>query len=99
MLEDERFICSVVKDSYNFSVLTTRQLITLHNGTFHIAVISKIVRQDYGFFNNVSLGPIVVGNVELENGDRIPFFVETGKAAIVMVYGVGTLVAISDGRN
>jgi hypothetical protein len=55
--------------------------------------------QLYGSFPNANRKPITFGQVQLHNGARLNYFIETGRASMVMIYGVRTLIGLSGKGN
>ncbi|SFN50597.1 hypothetical protein SAMN05421594_3044 [Chryseobacterium oleae] len=92
--EEELIICSVIIDSDNYSILTTRKLITNNKGNIESGSLINAKNKWYGEFNSKT-DLHTLGEVELSTGKRLFYFVETGKASMIMIYGVRTLVFIN----
>lgn len=92
--EEELIICSVIIDSDNYSILTTRKLITNNKGNIESGSLINAKNKWYGEFKSKT-DLYTIGEVELSTGKRLFYFVETGKASMIMIYGVRTLVFIS----
>lgn len=92
--EEELIICSVIIDADNYSILTTRKLITNNNRKIEFGSLINSKNKWYGEFKSKT-EKYTLGEVELSTGERLFYFVETGKAAMIMVYGVKTLVDIA----
>jgi len=92
LTEDELIICSTIIDGANYSVLTTQKLITVENGREQIGNLIAAINRGYGDFKGYKDGQLTFGLVELENGDNLKYFIETGKASMVMIYGLRTLI-------
>ena len=84
---NELIICSLVLDTNNYSILTTRKLITNINGNEEIGSIKGASDKDYGRFKN---NPDVVtfGTISYENGKDLKYFIEIGNGSMVMIQGV-----------
>lgn len=92
LAEDELFICSTIIDNNNFSILTTRQLITKQDGQLSSGNILHATDKLYGDFKGYHDNTCTFGQVQLQNGNELKYFIETGKASMVMIQGVRTLI-------
>lgn len=97
--EHELIICSTIIDSSNFSVLTTRRLITKKDGELNFVIIKEANNKFYGDIKGYRDKEITSGAVRLKNGQEMSYFVETGRASMVMVSGVKTLTAINKAKD
>ncbi|MEF3078371.1 hypothetical protein [Winogradskyella poriferorum] len=92
LTENELIICSTVVDSENYSVLTTQKLITKENGIKNIGNLIGAKDKLYGDFKGYKDKSYTFGFVELNNGMDFKYFIETGKASMIMIYGVRTII-------
>jgi hypothetical protein len=92
--EEELIICSVIIDPDNYSILTTRKLVTNNKGNIKSGSLMNAKNKWCGEFKNKT-DQYTLGEVELAAGERLSYFVETDKASMVMIYGVNTLLDIS----
>lgn len=92
--KEELIICSCIIDPDNYSILTTRKLITHNKGNIESGSLINAKNKWYGEFKSKT-DPYTLGEVELSIGGKLSYFVETGKASMVMIYGVKTLVDIN----
>jgi len=93
LLPDELVICSTLIDGENFSVLTTRKLVTKERGNLLSGSIMGAKDKLYGDFKgNLKKEPITLGAIQLANGIDLRYFIETGRASMVMVHGVRTSI-------
>jgi len=90
--EDELIICSTFIDADNHSLLTTRRVFTKEKGIEDIAYIEAAKSYSMPLNYKFEEFGYVFGTVELQNGNVFRYFLETGKAAMVMVYGIKTLI-------
>lgn len=95
---EELAICSTVINSENFSILTTRKLITLENGNLFSGNLTNAKNRLYGEFKSKKEA-LTFGSAELENGAILKYFIETGTASMVMTHGVGTAISIQNTRT
>lgn len=95
LVESELYICSTVIDQDNFSILTTRRLITKQNGLLSVLNIQGAIDKQYGDFKVNKEIIYTFGCVRSESGDELNYFIETGKASMVMIYGVRTLIGMT----
>lgn len=91
---DELIICSIIIDADNFSVLTTKKLVTLQNGILSSGSLINSTDQFYGNFKSEAQR-FSLGSVELENGEILEYFIETGRASMIMIQGVKTMIQIT----
>jgi len=90
--ENELFICSTLIDKDNFSILTTRKLLTQLDGQLYSENIQGAIDKLYGDFKGYKNKDFTFGLVQLQNGKELKYFIETGKASMVMIHGVRTLI-------
>lgn len=93
LYDDELIICSTIIDSANFSILTTRKLITNENGTLQFGSLINAKNLLYGEFKSKD-EDFTFGKVELESGEILKYFIETRRASMIMVQGVKTALDI-----
>lgn len=93
--EEELLICSTIIDFNNYSILTTQKLITSENGVLESGLIMHAENGWYGNFKGHGNEKFTFGKIILENGKTLKYFIETGKASMIMVYGVKTLIQIT----
>lgn len=99
LTKDELIICSTVIDNENYSVLTTQKLVTVENGIERMGELNGAEDKGYGDFKGYKDDSITHGLIELENGDELKYFIETGKASMVMIHGLRTLIRTQDMTN
>lgn len=97
--ENELIICSTVIDPDNYSILTTQKLITQENGIKSVGNLSGATDKLYGDFKAYKDGSFTFGLVQLENGIDLKYFIETGKASMIMIHGVRTLIRTQQMTN
>lgn len=90
---DELIICSTIIDSDNFSILTSRKLITNKNGILHFGSLINAKNKLYGEFKSDD-EDVTFGKVELENGEILQYFIETKRGSMIMIQGVKTSITI-----
>jgi len=90
--ENELVICSTVIDSNNFSILTTQKLITKENGALNSETLVGAIDKSYGDFKGYKSGSSTFGIVQLQNGKDLNYFIEIGKASMIMIHGVRTII-------
>ena len=90
--EGELIICSTLMDGENYSILTTQKLITVENGKERVESLIGAIDKGYGGFKGYKDDQVTFGLVELENRDDLKYFIETGKASMIMITAVRTLI-------
>ena len=78
LIEDERIICSTLIDGENYSILTTQKLVTVENGKERAESLSGATDKGYGDLKGYKDDQVTFGLVELENGNELKYFIETG---------------------
>ena len=96
LIEHELFICSTVIDADNYSILTTQRLITKQNGQENIGYIEGATDKRYGDFKGYEDKMLTFGQIQLKSGMSLKYFIETGRASMVMIHGVRTLIRTAD---
>ncbi|MBC7864214.1 MAG: hypothetical protein IAF38_14650 [Bacteroidia bacterium] len=97
--DEELIISSTIIDADNFSVLTTRQLITNEKGALSSGVINEASDESYGDFKGYETDVVTFGHVQLKDGCHLKYFVEIGKASMIMIHGVRTLIRTQQMTN
>ena len=92
--DNELVICSTMIDKDNFSVLTTQRLTTKEKGVLLSGNLNGALVKQYRDFKSFKNKPLTFGLVQLNNGNDLRYFIETGRASMVMVYGVRTRIQI-----
>jgi hypothetical protein len=90
--EGELIISSTIIDLENYSILTTRRLITKEKGVLNTSDINEVTDKSYGEFNGNETDIFTFGQVELKDGRQQKYFIEVGKASMIMIGGVRTLI-------
>ena len=96
LAENELFICSTFIDKENFSILTTRRLLTQLDGKLCSGNIQGATDKLYGDFKGYKDKEFTFGMVQLQNGNELKYFIETGKASMIMIHGVRTLIGTNE---
>ncbi|WDF75647.1 hypothetical protein PQ469_17320 [Mucilaginibacter sp. KACC 22773] len=92
LAEDELIICSTVIDADNYSLLTTRRIVTKENGTEDIADLVGVKQNTPPLQFKLEKYNYVSGTLQLPNKNVFRYFIEAGKACMVMEYGIRTLI-------
>ncbi len=94
--ENELIICSTVIDADNYSILTTQRLITQLDGQISTGNTEGAVDKTYGDFKGYADKLVTLGQIQLQNGTDLKYFIETRKASMIMIHGVRTLIRIQE---
>lgn len=92
MAEDELIICSTVIDVNNYSLLTTRRIVTKENGIENIGDMTNATQNTPPLQFKLEKYNYVFGTLQLQNGTVFRYFIEAGKASMVIEYGIRTLI-------
>ena len=90
--ENELIISSTVIDMNNYSILTTKRLYTIEKGILNSGDLINAIDKFYGEFKGIDNSLFTFGLVQLESGHNLKYFIETGKASMVMIHGVRTVI-------
>lgn len=93
--DTELIVCATVIDKQNFSILTTQRLITRLAGVEATGSADGSSRLEYGDFKGYAENDFTFGRIRLKNGTEMKYFIETGNASMVMIYGVKTLLQLN----
>lgn len=99
LAEKELVICSTVIDEDNYSILTTQRLIIKEKGRTKSGSIEGAKDKLYGDFKGYRGKPFTFGQITLTNGTDLKYYIETGKASMVMIHGVRTLIGTNTMTN
>lgn len=91
LAENELYICSVMIDADNYSILTTQRLITTEKGQMSIGIIEESKINGFGDFKGHDDGPLTLGQLLLSDGFILNYFMETGRASMVMIHALQKL--------
>ncbi|WP_079688129.1 hypothetical protein [Ohtaekwangia koreensis] len=92
LTEDELVICSTVIDYDNYSIVTTQRLITKEKGIENSGDLDRATDKLYGDFKGHKGDTFTFGLVQMDDGGDLKYFIETGKASMIMIHGVRTLI-------
>lgn len=87
-------ICSTKIDLKQWTLLTTRRIITRNKEDQYAQEIKDFKAKNSGNFKGYRDIAFEQGTIELYNGKKIPYFLETGKPSMVMIYGIQTAMQI-----
>ncbi|MEQ8415830.1 MAG: hypothetical protein RJQ09_11980 [Cyclobacteriaceae bacterium] len=88
--DNECLICSTIIDEKIWTVLTTRRILSFEGVGLKQHLLLNINKWDFGDFKGYSKQTFTMGFLSFGDGDIIPVFVETGRASMVMIYGIMT---------
>lgn len=88
--DGEELICSTIINDTIWSVLTTRRIITQEGIGKVEHYLNGLKRRDAGDFKGYSKQEYTKGFLHFDDDKIIPYFIETGKASMIMIYGVDT---------
>lgn len=89
--EGELPICSTVLDSERWTVLTTRRILTCEGSGVIQHSLPEMQRSEWGDFKGGSKQSYTKVSILFTDNTFIPVFIETGRASMVMIYGMETV--------
>lgn len=93
--EEEKLICSTVVNELIWSILTTRRIITLEGISRVEHNLKGLIQRNAGDFKGWSKQKYTKGFLHFNDNKIIPYFIETGKASMIMVYGIDTITKLN----
>ena len=91
-LEAELPISSVFVDQLNWTLVTSRRIATCLNGELATCSDEDVVSWNWGIVNFSRGNVTTVGQVVLSNGASIKVHIEVGRASMLIIYAIMTLV-------
>jgi len=88
---EERLVCSTIISDKIWTILTTRRIVSFEGVGIQQHLIKNIKEWDFGDFKGYSEQSYTKGFLHFADGKIVPFFIETGRASMVMIYGIRTL--------
>ena len=79
-------------DNNNYTLVTTRRVITCNSGINHTILLQNIKSFTPGDFKGLRGMPTTLGSIIDTDDVVIPVFIETGKASMIMVYAIRTVM-------
>ena len=93
--ENELPVCSVLIDSENWSIVTTRRILTKENSNHSEILISKSRHLLFGNFKGYKGQKYSFGEIESKIDKRkMNYFIETGSASMIMVKSIQTVYQV-----
>lgn len=92
--EKEVPIALTYLDNSNWTLVTTRQIISNIDGQIKQVFIENIVQCKWGDFKSSNDKPITLGQLALADNSPINIFIETGHASMIVIYAIKTLTRI-----
>lgn len=93
LAENELIICSTVIDKDNFSIVTKGGLLTQLEGRLSSENIQGSTDKFYIEFKGYKDKDVTFGTVRIQEDAELKYFIETGKASMVMICGVRMLIS------
>jgi hypothetical protein len=90
--ENELVICSTVINHANYSLLTTQRIVTKESGIENIGDMTGAIHNTPPLQFKLEKFNYVSGTLQLQNGTVFRYFIEAGKAAMVMEGGIWNLI-------
>ncbi len=89
--QGEEIICSTFINESLWSIMSTRRIFTLEGVRQEQHLLDEIVKFDPGDFKGYAKQNYTKGFLQFGDGKIVPVFIETGRASMVMIYGVKTM--------
>jgi hypothetical protein len=82
-------------DNFNYTLLTTRRLIILQNGSNYVIPFQDVRTYCFADFKGMKDKLVTTGSLTTVTGEHIPLLIETGKPSMVLVNAVSTLLTLT----
>ena len=96
LLAGELLIMQTFMSSSDWTLITTRRIISSFDRIMQEVVPEKINSWNWGDFKGYVSKQTSIGELRLANGSSFRIHIETGKASMVIIYAVITLVRLSE---
>jgi len=88
---DESIICLTIITDKIWTILSTKRIFSMEGIGLKTNNLKGIKKWDFGDFKGYSKQEYTKGFLYFDNDEIIPVFVQTGRASMVMIYGVMTI--------
>ena len=89
---EEEIICSTVINDKLWSILTTRRIVTREGLRTTEHRLTKLKYHNYGDYKGFSNQLFTKGFLQFDDDQILPILIETGRASMVMIYGMRTIM-------
>jgi hypothetical protein len=90
--EDELPISQTTIDQNNWTLITTRQIISCVAGITKITKAESVLKWEWNDFKGYSKTAFTIGQLQTFNDSNMDIFIETGRASMVTIYAIRTLI-------
>ena len=89
--ENELPIALTYVDKSNWTLLTTRQIISNINGDVKQTLTENVIQRKWNDFKGYKDKSTTLGQLTLADNMTLDIIIETGKASMIIIYGIMTL--------
>ena len=89
--ENELPIALTHVDKANWTLLTTRQIISNINGNLKQTLTDNVIQRKWNDFKGYKDKSTTLGQLTLADNTTLDFIIEPGKASMIIIYGIITL--------
>jgi hypothetical protein len=93
--EDELIICSVFVNESQWTILTTKRIITKDNSLSFTGRIENFKSRYLGDFKGIDRQKVEQGYIKMKDDSKCPYFIETGKPSMIIIYGIMTVMNLN----
>ena len=83
-------------DANNYTLITTRRIITLKDGSKYAGSFQNIKTYKFGDFKGMRDNPVTIGSLTTINDEHIPLLIESGKPSMIVVNAIGTILNLTE---
>jgi hypothetical protein len=91
-MDNELPICQTFIDSSNWTLVTTKRIISSVNKEIQETCADKVTSWHWEDFKGIGKNEVSIGKIELEDKRNMKIYLETGNGSMVTIYAIMTLV-------
>jgi hypothetical protein len=95
LYDNELPITQTTIDHANWTLVTTRQIISCADNTIQIAKAAEVLSWHWNDFKGYDKAAYTVGQLQLAGQQQLGVFIETGRASMITIYAIRTVVGQS----
>ena len=94
-VEELPIACTYI-DTNNYTLITTRRILTVKDSSRHSVPFEDIKAYKFGDFKGMRDNPVTIGNVTTVDGETFPVFIESRKPSMIVVNAIGTVLNFTE---
>lgn len=86
--ENELPIAMTLVDSNNWTLVTTKQIVSNINGEIKQTLAKNVTQRKWNDFKGYKETSTTLGQLTLDDNTTLDIFIETGNASMIIIYGI-----------